>query len=344
MATPFGAPAPSNAPDSGPEAPRTADRESGVPPAVFRHAVPPTLAARSEAHLHAALTANTRTEAGLGALLRAVQHLSATVSGASQANGEVAAELTLVREMLASSNLEQLALQHRVTLLQQALSRTEQEASRERKFLLEEHDAFIAALWTDHMREMNELRQKLDASTNSARDTARDVVQRLQSQRDEAQTTLLRLTAERDAAREELERHRARMAGSSSEPALSDAASQSTQQRATREKALAEEAHDRASAELAEHRLKGTTLVSLVEPSASSRQRAEHGDARRRGPAFDAFPQEELAIPATPTSEPPLPSRPDPASRHLIGYSVSGHDLAEEVLEGTRSSSRPPER
>lgn len=165
--------------------------------------VAPSLAAQCEAHVQAALGACVTTEARLGALFRAVQHISAGVSSAREANDQLAFELEALRSLLAASNEQQMELRHRIAMLEQALVRAEQQAAREREQLIEQQDAFLLLLLNDHEREVAELlRLRLE------RDQLRGDLERVQAQRDEAQAAVVRIASERDQALIELSRTR----------------------------------------------------------------------------------------------------------------------------------------
>jgi hypothetical protein len=174
--------------------------------------------------------------------MRAIRDLSSGVSGAREANLQLLRELESMADMLGAANETQLALKNRVGLLEQTLERAHQEASAERAYILEQQDAFIAAMMEDHEQvlvelhreletaktrpvsrtttlpdfpgaseplEEQDLRGALDAAERTIeklfgeRDRARETLLKLQAQRDEAQATVARLTRERDQARAE---------------------------------------------------------------------------------------------------------------------------------------------
>lgn len=174
--------------------------------------------------------------------MRAMRDLSSGVSGAREANLQLLRELESMADLLGSANETQLALKNRVALLEQTLERTYQEAKAERAYILEQQDAFIAAMMEDHEQvlvelhreleaararpasrtttlpdfqgvqepsEEQDLRSALDAAERTIeklfaeRDRARETLLKLQAQRDEAQATVARLTRERDQARAE---------------------------------------------------------------------------------------------------------------------------------------------
>jgi hypothetical protein len=278
--------------------------ESELPDAPHRPShVAPTLAARGEAHAQAALAANVHAEARLGALFRTIQHFSAAVSGAREANEQVSQELERLQELLSASNEQQMELRYRVTVLEQALARTEQQAAREREFLIDQQDAFILLLCQEQERDVQELlRLRLE------RDQLAGDLGRIQAQRDEAQAAVVRIASERDQALIELSRTRSSerprvSAGPKSEPAQ---------------------------------------VVAKLELDALPKSEAPASSPPVSVPA--AAPIDSAQSGSIPSSKAPLKSKPDPSTRPLIGYSLGSNEIAEETLEGTKISSRPPER
>lgn len=163
----------------------------------------PTAAAQCSAHLHAALGASLRAEARLGALFRALQSFSAGVSDAREANDQVARDFERMQELMNASSEEQTELRYRVAALEQALARAEQQAAREKEFLIDQQDSFIQLLCRDQEEEREELlRLRLE------RDQLRGDLTRIQAQRDEAQSAVVRIASERDEALIELSRRR----------------------------------------------------------------------------------------------------------------------------------------
>jgi len=231
-----------------PPSPKETDKESTEPVSSAtersRSSRPPAATRRSgsSAHLQAALNASSRAEASLGTLMRAIRDLSSGVSGAREANLHLLRELEGMADMLGTANEQHLALKNRVALLEQTLERAHEDAMAERAYILEQQDAFIAAMMEDHEQvlvelhrelealrtrpgsriatlpdfpgvkeptEQVDLRSELDAAERTVerlfaeRDRARETLLKLQAQRDEAQATVARLTRERDQARAE---------------------------------------------------------------------------------------------------------------------------------------------
>jgi chemotaxis protein histidine kinase CheA len=188
----------------------------------------------------AALSASSRAEASLSTLMRSIRDLSSGVTGAREANLQLLRELEAMADLLGDANERQLALRNRVSLLEQTLERAQREAANERSYILEQQDAFIAAMMEDHEQVVRELNAELDAArarpsqrpTNypelpsvaaaaheadlkeelaaaqsivqrllAERERARETLLKLQAQRDEAQATVATLTRERDQAR-----------------------------------------------------------------------------------------------------------------------------------------------
>jgi len=231
-----------------PSSPKETDKASNEPALSAtersRSSRPPAVTRRSgsSAHLQAALNASGRAEARLGTLMRAIRDLSSGVSGAREANLHLLREIEGMADMLGSANEQHLALKNRVALLEQTLERAHEDAAVERAYILEQQDAFIAAMMEDHEQvlvelhrelesartrpgsrvatlpdfpgakepvEQSDLRGELDAAERTIerlfaeRDRARETLLKLQAQRDEAQATVARLTRERDQARAE---------------------------------------------------------------------------------------------------------------------------------------------
>jgi hypothetical protein len=188
----------------------------------------------------AALSASSRAEASLSTLMRSIRDLSSGVTGAREANLQLLRELEAMADLLGDANERQLALRNRVSLLEQTLERAQREAANERSYILEQQDAFIAAMMEDHEQVVRELNAELDAARSrpsqrssnypelpsvaaaaneaelkeelaaaqsivqrllAERERARETLLKLQAQRDEAQATVSTLTRERDQAR-----------------------------------------------------------------------------------------------------------------------------------------------
>jgi hypothetical protein len=172
--------------------------------------------------LQAALSASGRAEASLSTLMRAIRDLSSGVSGAREANVQLMRELEAMSDLLGAANERQLALKNRVSLLEQSLERAHVEAQRERAYILDQQDAFIAAMMDDHEQVIAELYREIEAArhrpsqrpntfiepANPSDDSAlraeleeaKQTVEKLLSERDRARETLLKVQAQRDEA------------------------------------------------------------------------------------------------------------------------------------------------
>ncbi len=201
---------------------------------LLRNATPvPSLSNRSDQHFRAALDAGSRADSSLGELSKIVSELSSGLQGARHANEQLVHELSTLRAMLGSANEQQLALKHRLALLEQELRLSESAAERERQFLTDQHDEFLAALLEEHEDALNarasqgdslpmttdldQLAHKL-VQAESARvaaegecERAREALAKTQLQRDEAQVRAEKRERERDELRAEASQLRARL-------------------------------------------------------------------------------------------------------------------------------------
>ncbi|HEY4104513.1 MAG TPA: hypothetical protein VGM44_11510 [Polyangiaceae bacterium] len=114
----------------------------------------PSLTAQSDARVQAAIAASARAEASLSGLFRALQHLGSGLGGAREANESLTQELEALRDMLGAANEQQLAYKNKVELLERALNQARADGERERKFLIDEHDAFIVDLLDEQEGEL----------------------------------------------------------------------------------------------------------------------------------------------------------------------------------------------
>lgn len=193
----------------------------------------PSLENSSDQHFRAAVDAGSRAGSSLSELSKIVAELSGGLSGAKLANEQLVYELSTLRAMLGSANEQQLALRHKNALLEQEVLSVQTAAQRERDFLTEQHDDFLAALLEEHeealaarasqddTRRMSpdagDLAQKL-VQAESARlvaenecARAREALTKLQAQRDEAQARAEKRERERDELRAEASQLRARL-------------------------------------------------------------------------------------------------------------------------------------
>lgn len=179
---------------------------------------PPGSGRDSSAHLHAALSASGRAEASLSTLMRAIRDLSSGVSNAREANVQLLRELEAMSDLLGAANERQLALKNRIALLEQSLERAHVEATRERAYILDQQDAFIAAMMDDHEQVIAELNREIDAARlrpsqrasgfttmpNLAQAAVEPTDDTLRNELEDAKKTIEKLTGERDRARETL--------------------------------------------------------------------------------------------------------------------------------------------
>ena len=105
-----------------------------------------SLSSRSDQHLRAAVDAGSRADSSLSELSKIVAALSGGLSGATQANQQLAHELSRLRAMLAAANEQQMAQDQRIARLEQELMVSQSAAERERQFLTEQHDDCLAAI------------------------------------------------------------------------------------------------------------------------------------------------------------------------------------------------------
>jgi hypothetical protein len=133
------------------------------PTSAHRRPTPlPSLTAQSDVRVQAAIAASARAEASLSGLFRAIQHLGMGVGGAREANDLLTHELEALRDMLGAANEQQLAYKQKILLLEQALDRARKDEQRERRFLLEQQDAFIVDLIDEQEAELARRDRDLD--------------------------------------------------------------------------------------------------------------------------------------------------------------------------------------
>jgi hypothetical protein len=175
--------------------------ESGIPPARLREVVS---LERGVERLDLALAGVTRSEANLGLLIRGLKHLAAGAIAAREANTELTHELDALRTHLARSNEEEQALRFRMSQLEQLLDVIRHETTRERAFLIEQQDAFLVEIMTDHDRQVTDLQQSVKEVTARSFDARQRELDELTVQRDQAREYATRCERERDAAWQEL--------------------------------------------------------------------------------------------------------------------------------------------
>ncbi|GMV16956.1 MAG: hypothetical protein HS104_26230 [Polyangiaceae bacterium] len=324
-----------------------------------------------EQTVEAALAASTRAEATLGALYRAIQQVTQGVSGAREANDQLASELHRVREMLAASNEQRLVFMNQVSLLEQQLA----DARSDREFLIQEQDRFLAGLLEEHeaaverlVRDREEAFARIEKLMRQTQETAPpsggvrrtspglgDATPIMPSVRPVVVTEMDRnvekLLAERDRSREVL--RRLQQQRDAAQQALADVTKE-------RDRYLSELsrvapgriAPPRPLVSPQDARRTQPAVPHLAVRSTDPVPPAEEGTGENIGERMTAPPGEELqnaiamsrpsppaGIPAqsvpTPPQKPPLKRKPDPAMQPLGGYSLRGDDeSAEESVKG----------
>jgi hypothetical protein len=251
-----------------------------------------SLSNRSDLHFRAALDAGTRAGMSLSELSKMAAELSGGVIGAKRANEQLVQELSTLRAMLGSANEQQLGLKHRVAQLEQELAAAHEQAERERQFLTDQHDDFLAALLEEHEEA---LRSAHDGESDTRRMNAdvSDLAQKL------VQTEAARLQLEAEGLR---------------------AAEALAKTKAQRDEALAR-AHTR-ERERDELRAEASMLRARLGMSRSS-STAPPPVVASRPPSFRPPPALELdagELDSTLHSRPPPPARPALPSRRATPH------------------------
>jgi hypothetical protein len=200
---------------------------------MLRQATPvPSLSQHSDQHFRTAIDASARTGSSLGELSKMVAELSSGVVGARRANEQLAHELSTLRALLGSANEQQLGTKRRMAELEQELLAVRAAGERERKFLTDQHDDFLAALLEEHEEalaardadgttrtnaDVSDLAQKLvqaeslRAQAEAECERLREALAKANAQRDEAQARAAKRERERDELRAEASQLRARL-------------------------------------------------------------------------------------------------------------------------------------
>jgi hypothetical protein len=269
--------------------------ESGIPPARLREVV--SLEGGVE-RLELALAGVTRNEANLGLLIRGLKHLAAGAIAAREANTDLCHELDALRTHLARSNEEEQALRFRMGQLEQLLDVIRHETTRERAFLIEQQDAFLVEIMSDHDRQLADLRQSLKVAAARIFDARQRELDELTAQRDQAREYATRCERERDAAWQDL------------------AASETTPVPVTAPR------HNTPPAETTRR----PTPPPLPASSAASEIQS-HESASKTGPkTLGSISLRPVQVPAAQASS------PDPAQERTIsgtGYSISRKDITD---------------
>jgi chromosome segregation ATPase len=114
-----------------------------------------------QARVEAAMAASARIEATLADLFRTAKFLSASITAVRDANGELERELEVLCSVVDGAGAQRTGLERRIQLLERVVDETSRDATREREFLVGEHDAFISSLISDHEKELESLRRRL---------------------------------------------------------------------------------------------------------------------------------------------------------------------------------------
>ena len=343
---------------------------------LLRDATPePSLSNRSEQHLRAALDAGSRAGSGLSELSKLVSELSSGLSGARQANEQLVHELSTLRALLGSANEQQLSLRDRAAQLEQELMLSQSAGERDRQFLTEQHDEFLAAILEEH-------------ETECVR--ARDALARAETQRDEAQASAEKCKRERDELRAEASQLRARLgthrsASSTPPPPVTSSRPPSflpppmlrldtgelhstlhTRPPSPRLPAVSSPTSPPAERQSALHAPHPVTTAEAfpresTRPGVGNPQPSEPPLPLRFGPPPSGWPPpprppepgtppQPVVVsaaslpPGLPSQHPPLKQKPDPTTRPLTDYSLGEDGVLSETLEGARLSSKPPRK
>jgi hypothetical protein len=197
---------------------------------ILRQATPvPLLSQRSDQHLRTAIDASTRAGSSLSELSEIVAELSRGVMGAKHANEQLTLELATLRALLGAGNEQQLDAKQQLAELQREVLTVRAEAERERRFLTDQHDRFLAALIDEHEQalatrdrgtaatnaDVSDLAQRLAqaeslrAQAEAESERLREALAQASAQRDEAQARAEKRKRERDELRAEASQLRA---------------------------------------------------------------------------------------------------------------------------------------
>lgn len=335
---------------------------------------------RKENDLGAVLAASNRAEASLSALHRAIQHVTDGVADARHANEHLNQELARVRDMLGASNEQRLGLKNQVTLLEEELSLVRAEAQKEREFLINDQDRFLAGVLEDHDVQLARVLRERDAAiaelaelkrsaahTHPARkavgtefedaspahllnriekliqgqEAARETLLRLQAQRDDAQAKAKQLEQAVADARHEVAALRASGITAPPDPRRTVPASATQPDRPQSDGPVAEGDRPTLDAALGQRATVPPAPNELAQAIVASRPSPSRGTERQTSPQV---PHPPLQAPrpdgAGAVTKAPLKRKPDPAQRPLGSYSVVGDAVDPETVV----SSKPPRK
>lgn len=126
----------------------------------------PSYAGASPVSAKSVLTTAAATEQKLRDLLRTAQFFSASIRHACEATSDLSAELESLDGTLDGHALSFRALMERARELECALLLSEDRAEKERRRLLEEQDAFIVSLVSEHERALKRAEARAEAAEN----------------------------------------------------------------------------------------------------------------------------------------------------------------------------------
>lgn len=310
----------------------------------------------------AALEAGTRAGLGLGELSQMLEELSRGVTGAKRANVQLVQELSTLHVRLSSEAKQQLRLEQRIAELEQQLAKVRADAERERQFVTDQHDDFLAGLLDEHEHALQALRaaraqEETARAAGEAAELALKLAQaqagrqqlefecqracealvELQRQLDAAQARANARERERDELRAEASTLRARL-GTPHPSTTPPARAPSRPPTFRPPPAL----------ELDQSELEAFPRVD-TRPGVGGPNPSEPPAARPQSAPTVRPPRPRLISAASiPPSQiprqPVLKQKPDAASRPLIGYSLGEEHVQSETLEGARISSTPPRK
>lgn len=182
------------------------------PPAPDRPTPFPSFTRQSDAHFRAALDAGSRAGSSLTELSKIVAELSGGLSGAKLANEQLVQELETLRALLGAANEQQLAHKQRVAQLERALAEAQEGAQRERRFLTDQHDEFLAALMEEHEEALSRRGEEPPQTSPETAELTQQLVRAeaaralAESEREQAEVARFAIESELSRAHEALSR------------------------------------------------------------------------------------------------------------------------------------------
>lgn len=148
--------------------------ESGIPPrgdAPRAHAPVNELDER----IQFALADSARLEMNLRLLVRGLKQLVAAAASVEQTHGSLVNELSELRKLVLCGRAGDSGLRTRIEDLERALARTRSSAAQEKSSLIQEQEALLKRLLTEHEQELDGLRRLLPSPSNPASDSASEL-------------------------------------------------------------------------------------------------------------------------------------------------------------------------